>query len=271
MDLNRSTLGRQIALRLQAEAGRLEAQWQQTSPINHFVLDDLLPPQWTQAIATAFPPGDSMTLRSSLRERKYVAAQMSNYAPILEEAIYAFQAPEVVTLVQQITQLRELEPDELLYAGGISLMGRGHFLNPHLDNSHDKFRKRYRVLNLLYYVSPGWEHSNGGNLELWQDGPAGQPSTIVSKANRLAVMVTHDRSWHSVSENVSQANRCCVSNYYFSQFPAADHEYFQVTTFRGRPEQRVRSAVLAADGFLRRAVRSVFPSGVKESRHYYKR
>jgi Rps23 Pro-64 3,4-dihydroxylase Tpa1-like proline 4-hydroxylase len=271
MELSRSTLGGEISSRLRAEAARLTQQWRQSGPINHFVLDDLLPLEWTRKIASAFPEGSTMTLRSSLRERKYVAAQMSNYAGVLEEAIYAFQVPEVVEVVQQITQLRELEPDEMLYAGGISLMAPGHFLNPHVDNSHDKFRKRYRVLNLLYYVSPAWERANGGNLELWPRGARGEPLTIVSKTNRLAVMVTHDGSWHSVSPNVSAANRCCVSNYYFSEFPAGDHEYFQVTTFRGRPGQPVRSAVLAADGFLRRAVRSIFPSGVKESAHYYKR
>jgi hypothetical protein len=93
--------------------------------------------------------------------------------------------------------------------------------------------------------------------------------TIVSRFNRLAVMVTHDHSWHSVSPNVSSVNRCCVSNYYFSEFPAADHQ--QVTTFTGRLGQPVRSAILAADGLIRRAVRMVFPSGVKESKHFYKR
>jgi Rps23 Pro-64 3,4-dihydroxylase Tpa1-like proline 4-hydroxylase len=271
MELSRSTIGREISSRLRSEAVRLKQQWHASGPINHFVIDDVLPAQWTAQIASAFPDSSTMTLRSSLRERKFIAAQMSKYAGILEEAIYAFQVPEVIEIVQQITQLRALEPDELLYAGGISLMARGHFLNPHLDNSHDKLRKRYRVLNLLYYVSPDWQLENGGNLELWPRGSRGEPQTIVSKTNRLAVMVTHDGSWHSVSPNVSAANRCCVSNYYFSSFPAGDHDYFQVTTFRGRPDQPIRSAVLAADGLLRRCVRSIFPAGVKESGHYYKR
>jgi len=81
---------------------------------------------------------------------------MNQYDSVLEEAIYAFQMPAVVARVEQITGLRALEPDTMLYAGGISLMGPGHFLNPHIDNSHDRTRERYRVLNLLYYVSPQW-------------------------------------------------------------------------------------------------------------------
>lgn len=45
-------------------------------------------------------------------------------------------------------------------------MAKDNFLNPHLGNSHDKDRECYRVLNLLYYVTPNWSHEQGGNLEL---------------------------------------------------------------------------------------------------------
>ena len=41
-------------------------------------------------------------------------------------------------------------------------MTEGDFLNPHIDNSHDAKRERYRRLNLLYYVSPGWESAKRG-------------------------------------------------------------------------------------------------------------
>ena len=68
----------------------------------------------------------------------------------LEEAVYAFQDARVVSLVEGITGLSALEADADLYAGGISLMTRGGYLRPHLDNSHDGRQGSYRVLNLLY-------------------------------------------------------------------------------------------------------------------------
>ena len=148
-------------------------------------------------------------------------------------------------------------------------MAPTHFLNPHIDNSHDKFRQRYRVLNLLYYVSPEWELANGGNLELWPDGPKGKPVTAVSKFNRLVVMITHKNSWHSVSENRSTKDRCCVSNYYFSKQPIGGIDYFHVTSFRGRPEQPLRDLVLHGDAWMRMALRKLFPQGVTATRHYY--
>jgi Rps23 Pro-64 3,4-dihydroxylase Tpa1-like proline 4-hydroxylase len=264
-------MAREIERRIEADRAHLMRQWEQSAPINYFVLDDLLPEQWTRRIREGFPSGNQMVLKHSLREVKFVAAQMDQYAPLLEESIFAFQAPKVVELIHQVTGLKALEPDEQLYAGGISMMARGHFLNPHVDNSHDKFRSRYRVLNLLFYVSPDWSEADGGNLELWPEGPRGKPITIVSRFNRLVVMVTHEGSWHSVSPSQTTRSRCCVSNYYFSREPVGGREYFHVTSFRGRPGQPVRDLVLRTDIWLRTAIRKVFPQGIRENPHFYDR
>jgi Rps23 Pro-64 3,4-dihydroxylase Tpa1-like proline 4-hydroxylase len=194
---------------------------------------------------------------------------MNQYDPLLEEAIYAFQDPRIVEVVGRITGLPDLEPDEQLYAGGISMMVEGHFLNPHIDNSHDKARERYRVLNLLYYVSPDWSFANGGNLELWPEGPQGKQITIESRFNRLAVMITHKTSWHSVSPIRVPQSRCCVSNYYFSKTSPEESDYFHVTSFRGRPDQKLRDLVLRADIALRMSIRKLFPKGMVENKHFY--
>src|SRR6185437_15044413 len=254
--LSRESLSEKIAARIREREAVLARQWNGTAPINHFVLDDVLPVTWAEAIGSAYPDAGSMTLRRSLRELKCVAVQMNKFHPLLEEIIYAFQTPHIVGAIERITGLKDLEPDEQLYAGGCSLMAPGHFLNPHIDNSHDKFRKRYRVLNLLYYVSPDWPEDRGGNLELWPEGVRGAPLTIVSRFNRLVVMLTHRDSWHSVSRNYAGADRCCVSNYYFSELPIGGTHYYHVTEFRGRPEQPVRDLALRADNRLRTFIRT---------------
>lgn len=140
---------------------------------------------------------------------------MNKYSPFLEEVIYAFQDERVVQLISEICGIQQLLPDENLYAGGLSLMAKNNYLNPHLDNSHDKDRNRWRVLNVLYYVTPNWTLENGGNLEVWPNGIKQNPITIESKCNRLVIMATHQQSWHSVSKVLIDDVRCCVSNYYF--------------------------------------------------------
>ena len=261
-----------LLARLQPLKLQLAAEFRQPARIPSCQVDEVLPPALAHQIFHAFPQPSAMMEKKSLREHKFVAAQMDRYNPVLEEIVFAFQDPRLVRLVEEITGIQGMLPDEHLYAGGISLMVRGHFLNPHLDNSHDKDRNLYRVLNLLYYVSPDWSHQSGGNLELWDDGPTARPREIVSRFNRLVLMATHESSWHSVTEVISpDVPRCCVSNYYFSPSPLESHDYFHVTTFRGRPEQPVRQLVLRWDGALRMAVRKMFPGGIAKPRHLYRK
>jgi Rps23 Pro-64 3,4-dihydroxylase Tpa1-like proline 4-hydroxylase len=266
---SRDELAAMMLQRLDEAAENAKAQFAASTTCQSFVVDDLLPPDVAQEIFQAFPAPSAMRERKTMREHKYVAAQMNRYHPLGEEALFAFHDPRIIERVARITGMTELEADPQLYAGGLSLMGRHNFLNPHLDNSHDNSRRVYRVLNLLYYVSPDWQEDNGGNLELWPDGVRRNPTTIVSRFNRLVVMTTGPQSWHSVSHVKVDAPRCCVSNYYFSKQPVGGKDYFRVTTFRGRPEQPVRDLVLRVDAALRQAIRAFKPTGIVKTTHIY--
>ncbi len=269
---SRQELGQLIATRLLDVKDQLQADFTQPSRIHSCFVDDLLPEPIAQAIYTAFPDPAQMAERRSIREYKKIAAQMDQYHPLLEEIVFAFQEPEVVRLVEAITGIPDLEPDAQLYAGGISLMQKDNFLNPHLDNSHDNDRQRYRVLNLLYYVTPDWQPENGGNLELWDRGADQPQRTIVSKFNRLVLMITNQTSIHSVSKVTVDRSRCCVSNYYFSERPAeVRDDYFHVTSFYGRPEEPLKKVVLKADREVRNLLRKIIGKPVHQTKHIYRK
>jgi len=269
--MDASEIAQHIAARLRQEQHVLTRNWQHCGhAVHYFFLDDVLPQALAEQLAGCFPGPEAMTLKSSLRERKYVSAQMNRHDPLLEAALFAFQAPEVVAAIAAITGKADLQPDPELYAGGLSLMAPGHFLNPHLDNSHDLQRQRWRSLNLLYYVSPDWRDERGGHLELWPAGPKGHPISVPSRFNRLVVMETHHRSWHSVSPILDGVRRC-ISNYYFAPTPMRADQPFHVTSFRGRPEQPLRDWLLRADIALRMGIRKLFPQGLKKTSHRYQR
>ena len=196
---------------------------------------------------------------------------MDKYNPLLEEVIYAFQDKNVVRIVSEICCLKSILPDDNLYAGGMSLMSKNNYLSPHLDNSHDKDRQLWRVLNLLFYVTPDWQLENGGNLELWNKGLKESPIIIESRFNRLVVMATHQESWHSVNKVVVDKVRCCVSNYYFSETPLTNNDDFHITTFRGRPSQKIKDVVFRIDNGLRSSIRKLFKKGIRENPHHYKK
>ena len=269
--VDRAQLADKIVARLEPEVDKLSAEFRAPGRIPSCRITDLLPTEYANEIFERFPASDAMMLKRSLKENKHVAAQMDAFDPILEEAVYAFQDPRVVDLIARITGLRSLEPDVDLYAGGISTMSKGAYLRPHLDNSHDKDRQRYRVLNLLYYVTPHWQETYGGSLQLWDEGPRGAPRTLPSSFNSLAVMLTNKRSWHSVNEVLRDGRRCCVSNYYFSPMSPDEEDYFHATSFRGEPGQIASDMIMRADNALRTSVLKFLGDKLWVNSHVYRR
>jgi Rps23 Pro-64 3,4-dihydroxylase Tpa1-like proline 4-hydroxylase len=245
---DRKTLASIIAGRIRA-ANFVPASG--TVPTRHAVIDDLLPTEIAAEIYAKFPVhGENFVRRVSFRESKRTSAALEALDPLLSEISFAMQDPDVVAAMAEISGMTGLEPDASLYAGGLSMMGKGDFLNPHIDNSHDGGRQRYRRVNLLYYVTPDWRIENGGNLELWDDRVR-MPVTLISKFNRLILMETNRHSWHSVSPVQVDGVRCCVSSYFFSKAPPETDDYFHVTKFSARPEQPVRRIYAKIDGAAR--------------------
>ena len=244
-----------IYKRLSEDKKKLTEAWESPKNTNtrHLIIDNLLPDDLCMNIYTSFPKDfSSFHKRSSFREKKKTSANMSLYDEIINNCLYAFQNREVLNIISEITSIAALEADDKLYAGGISAMTKGDYLNPHIDNSHDMERLKYRRLNLLYYVTPNWEIKNGGNFELW-DKNVKSPKVITSNFNRLVIMETTKRSWHSVNKVVSNNTRYCISNYYFTKKkPSEDKDnYFHVTSFSGRPDEIFKRGYSQVDNLLR--------------------
>jgi Rps23 Pro-64 3,4-dihydroxylase Tpa1-like proline 4-hydroxylase len=265
--MDRREIGALIAERLEAEAEALAAAFRTPGRIESAYVDDLLPADFVRDLYARFPATDRLTLKRSIKENKLVSAQMDQFDALLEEVVYAFQQPRVVSLIADITGLEALEADSELYAGGISVMTKGGYLRPHLDNSHDSPRERYRALNLLFYVTPDWREDYGGSLQLWDDGPLTTPRTFASRFNRLVLMATNRASWHSVNAITHDGRRCCVSNYYFSRKSPAGLDYFHATSFRGE-HGGLRDMAMQADNALRTAVLKTLPDAYKNPHVY---
>jgi Rps23 Pro-64 3,4-dihydroxylase Tpa1-like proline 4-hydroxylase len=252
-----------IERKLKEREDSIRQQWlnPQSTTTRHFVVDELLPEDVARSIYDAFPRnGEGFFNRDSFREKKRTSANLDAYDPVLADITYAFQERKIVDLISALIGFRQIEPDPLLYAGGLSMMFEGDFLNPHIDNSHDVKRQRYRRLNLLYYVSPDWSLENGGNFELW-DEQRQVPKTLTSCFNRLVAMETNKTSWHSVSPVKVHGPRCCVSNYYFSAISPDETEYFHVTSFSGRPGEQIKRTLGLVDNAVRNVVSKTLKLG----------
>lgn len=260
-----------IVDRLESDSEAIRANFETPKGVatKFAAVDDLLPEAEANKIAAAFPNSEKMRLLDSFREKKFTSKALNEFDPLIADITFAFQDERVVEKVAELTGIRDAVGDPHLYAGGISAMERGHFLNPHIDNSHDGERRNYRVLNLLYYITPEWKPENGGNLELW-DEKVRERVEIPSLFNRLVLMATNDKSYHSVNEVQAGLQRRCISNYYFSPNSPNGYESFHVTYFMARPEQKLRRLVTRVDSEIRTLVRRFKKDGLARKDVYEK-
>jgi Rps23 Pro-64 3,4-dihydroxylase Tpa1-like proline 4-hydroxylase len=266
------SLADQIAKRILKDAKSLKKEFDSAEPFRCCYVDDLLPEKIVSGLTAQLPPLNQMLRRRTLRESKRVSVQVAQQDSTFAELLSAFNDPQVLKAVEAVTGLKPLIADPSLYASGLSVMGKGDFLNPHLDNSHDGDQKNYRAINVLYYLSENWpaNEASGGNLELWSEDFQNL-KVIGCEFNRLAIMETHDGTWHSVSPVLIDGLRVCISTYYFTEKSPHPYQFRHVTTFRARPGQFIRDAILIADGWLRNYIGKKFPSTLKNTKHRLKK
>ncbi len=241
-----------IVQKLNENKDRLKNEFSLKHPIKvarHFALDNLLPTEIAEQIYASFPKTKKMRLLNSYGELKLKYSHIKNTASLLQDVHAAIQNPRVVSLIEEITTIKNQVPDMSPLSGGVSTLLKGHYINPHLDNSHDVAKKLYRTVNLLYYVSPDWKVENGGNYELWNED-VNERILVPSFFNRLVVMETNRTSWHAVNPVLCDVPRCCVFNYFFSEQSPEDEDYFHGASsiffnplFKARPEQKIRRTV----------------------------
>ena len=223
----------------------------------HFALDNLLPDELAERIYADFPKPNQMRLLTGYNKCKLKQSSFKDTSSLLKDLTSAIQDPRVIAAIEEITEIKGQIADPTPLAGGVSALFKGHFINPHLDNSHDMGKKNYRTVNLLYYVSPNWERANGGHYEIWDESV--QQSVVVPCCfNRLVVMETNHTSWHSVSPVLVDAPRCCVFNYYFSEQSPEGKPYYNVTAFSPRPEQKVHRTVASIKNRMRESAQKLF-------------
>ena len=103
----------------------------------HFVLDNLLPTEIAERIYADFPKPKKMRLLSSYGELKLKYSHIKYASSLLQDIHFAIQDPRVVAVIEEITGIKNQVPDPSPHAGGISTLLKGHYINPHLDSSHD--------------------------------------------------------------------------------------------------------------------------------------
>jgi len=193
-------------------------------PFPHVVIDDFFEPEVAEALEADIPPFDdpSWMEYSNPIEEKRALNHWDRFPPVTYR-VFDYLNDEFLQAMRALTGLDSLTSDVGLNGGGWHLHGRGGKLNVHLDYSiHPKLGLERR-LNLIVYLTKGWDPAWGGALGLWSHEPQEHaPKALVKAVDCLfnrAVIFDTTNSWHGLPDPITCPPHICrksIATYYLT-------------------------------------------------------
>ena len=180
-------------------------QFKTAKPFNYLVIDDFFPDDMAIKLSEEFPDFENSLwhLYNNAIEYKKTCNIWNFFPSNTYQAFSDLCSESFVGELENLTESK-LYPDTGLHGGGWHIHSKGGKLNVHLDyNLHPKLTGKQRKLNLIVYMTPDWDSSWGGGLELWShcdvtNSPKELVTTIENRFNRAVIFDTTQNSWHGL-------------------------------------------------------------------------
>jgi len=211
-------------LRKDIDWSGLRSAFEQAQPFPHAVIDDFFEREIAEALERDIPPFDdaSWWQYSNPIEEKRALNHWDRFPPATYR-VFTYLNSEFLANLYRLTGIENLRADEGLHGGGWHLHARGGKLNVHLDYSlHPKLQLERR-LNLIVYLTSGWDPSWGGALGLWthdadNTGPKDLIKAVDCRFNRAVIFDT-THAWHGLPEPLTcppGVYRKSIATYYLT-------------------------------------------------------
>jgi hypothetical protein len=201
----------------------LNVVWE-TEPFPHVVIDSFLPQEIFSKITEAL---------NSLKNLEDIKKKFSTYIESNKEVYGDKDLNETLKLPINILGGEEIKKkfknllnidhitsltDEPNYGGyyPFHIMRKGGLLGSHVDHSHSD-KGKLHIANSIYYVSPEWEDSWGGETLLLNSSGTKILKKIPFKPNRLVLFVHSAKSFHAVSK-ISCPDNIRRNTYYMDYY-----------------------------------------------------
>jgi hypothetical protein len=200
----------------------LRGMYASAEPFPHVVIDDFLPKDLALACAAAFPnPADEQWINySHVNSSKWGLTDLEAIPNPLQDVIRLLNAGQFRDGLTAMTRIQHLLDDPALSGGGLHVTSPGGFLNVHTDfTAHPSNRNWRRRINLLLYLTEGWNDEWGGALELWNADVSECAQRLAPRFNRCVIFETDEKSFHGVPDPLRSpagTNRCSIALYYFT-------------------------------------------------------
>ena len=189
-------------------------------PFPHLVLDDVIATPKTDVLA-AFPDPEWEGWKrygDAYQPNKMIFNDLERLPSLIQEMVVELCAPEFLQFLERVTGIGPLLPDPYLEGGGMHCSGPGGVLTPHTDFHYYANLDLFRRINVLVYLNDDWSESDGGNLALYADKRAEEPSRRVTPVyGRCVVFQTDHDSVHGFPDPVKEGKwRRSLALYYYT-------------------------------------------------------
>ena len=239
-------------------ATELRALYLNGDPFPHIVIDDFLPDDNAHEIASAYPTIDSngkwRVGDEVFQKRKRGFSELHLMPTCVRNALFQLNSPMMLTFLEELTGQGPLIPDPYMSGGGLQQTTSGGYLKVHHDFQKHQIFGLDRKINFLLYLTPDWDKSYGGAIELWNRQMDQCVQRIFPKFNRCVIFTTDRHSYHGLPDPIccpDSISRRSIALYYWGM-PKAEVDFSKInkvyddmySTWHQRPDESFPNEVM---------------------------
>lgn len=181
------------------EVDQLSETFLNAKPFEHIVIDQFLEPKYAEQLHDAFPKCyDHWYKYENPIELKYSFDDIV----ALEECMYKYfhflATDSFLQVIRRLTRMGDISYDEYLHGAGLHCHPTGGKLNIHLDYEKHPITGMERKINIILFLTKGWDPAWGGQNELWDHSAENCMVKTNIVFNRAILFKTNDISFHGL-------------------------------------------------------------------------
>lgn len=205
---------------------KLNANYKKEYPYPHIIIDDFIYPPllekaWSEMKSFEYFGWDETSYSAEHQVNKFFTPwcdenilDIKYNAPTTYYLMEYFNSFEFISFIEELTDIKNLIPDNNWFGGAVHKIKRGGKLNIHADYTLHRYTGLYRRLTLLIYMNKIWDLSWGGNLQLWDRDMKNCVKQIEPIFNRAVLFNVLNDSFHGHPEPMMSPEN--VDRYSFS-------------------------------------------------------
>ena len=233
-------------------------QYNNAKPFPHIVINDFLQESILENVLNEFKDFkqwgyDNSNYSKDHQVNKFFApwdkSGLTTLPTTTKTVLEYFNSPEFLKILENLTGISDLIPDDKFIGGGMHKIESGGKLSVHVDSTKHQDTGNYRRINLLLYLNKEWKEEWGGSLQLWDKDVKNLVNEIKPLFNRAVIFNTGINTYHghphplNTPEGISR-NSLAVY-YYTKENPELKNESSSSAIWKDIPNKEKNRPTLA--------------------------